>query len=76
MIKTFVNWFRSIFKKVPLCDVCLDNPLTESPAVLRLEAQDGVVEMRACEQCAEFFAKSAEVLSNNKRGPIEDDIDE
>ena len=72
MIKTFVNWWRLIFGR-GLCDVCSENPIAELPAVIRLEAQDGVVEMRTCDQCAEFFTKSAEVFSNNKRPPVEDE---
>lgn len=53
--------------------MCSDNPIAEFPAVVRLEARDGVVELRTCDQCAEFFTKSAEVFTNNKRRPIEDD---
>ena len=50
-----------------LCHVCGKNQLPDNPAVLRLKVQDGTAEMNVCDECADFFDKSAEVLNANRR---------
>lgn len=54
-----------------LCHVCGKNQLSDTPSVLRLKVQDGIAEMNVCDECADFFDKSAEVLneSNRKKSP-------
>lgn len=50
-----------------LCHVCGVNQLPEEPAILRLQVEEGVAEMNVCDECADFFDKSAEVLNGPKR---------
>ena len=49
-----------------LCHICQDNKLPEEPAIIRLQVQEGIAEVLVCDECADFFDKSAEVLL--KRG--------
>lgn len=62
------NWRkRKKIKLENLCHVCGVNALPEHPAALRLNVQDGTAEMLVCEECADFFDKSAEVLMKGRR---------
>lgn len=68
------KWIRKLIKKnVVLCSVCGVNPLPETPCILRLDLQDGTMDVKVCGECADFFDKSAQVLS---KGRIEGDDDE
>lgn len=67
-----MSWWdlRRKRKKVELanlCHVCGSNQLPEEPAILRLQVQDGTAEMSVCDECADFFDKSAEVLNKGKK---------
>jgi hypothetical protein len=42
----------------------------EEFSILRMQVQEGLIELEICEPCAEFFDKSAEVL-RNKNGKDE-----
>lgn len=69
-----MSWFKPRKKAIEnLCHVCGENQLPENPAVLRLDLQDGTMDIKVCEECADFFDKSAQVLS---KGRIESDDDE
>ena len=65
-------WDRRKKKKSELenlCHVCGVNQLPDNPAIVRLKVQDGVAEVNVCDECADFFDKSAEVLlRGNKDG--------
>lgn len=56
-----------------LCHVCGENQLSDTPSVLRLKVQDGVAEMNVCDDCANFFDKSAEVLRRRGKGKKRDE---
>ena len=56
-----------------LCHICGENQLPENPAVLRLKVQDGTAEMNVCDDCANFFDKSAEVLTQRGKGNKSDE---
>lgn len=56
-----------------LCHVCGVNQLPEEPAILRLKVQDGIAEMNVCDECADFFDKSAEVLLRGRKGSKDDE---
>lgn len=56
-----------------LCHVCCENQLSDTPAVLRLKVQDGTAEMSVCDECANFFDKSAEVLTQRGKGNKSDE---
>ena len=49
-----------------LCNICSTNQLPDEPAILRLKVLDGTAEVRVCDECADFFDKSAEVLKGKK----------
>jgi ribosome-binding protein aMBF1 (putative translation factor) len=71
-------WFgkpsnRAKSKIENLCHVCGENQLPENPAVLRLKVQDGIAEMNVCDDCADFFDKSAEVLAHRGKGNKKDE---
>ena len=71
-----MSWFkrRKERKKIEnLCHVCGENMLSEEPAVLRLKVQDGIAEMNVCDECADFFDKSAEVLAHRGKGNKSDE---
>lgn len=57
-----------MFKKQPRCRVCDQKPPNTEPAILRLKTQDGVHEILVCDECAEFFDKSTEILLKRKTG--------
>ncbi len=67
-----MSWWDRRKKKTELenlCHVCGVNQLPENPAIVRLKVQDGVAEVNVCDECADFFDKSAEVLlRGNKDG--------
>lgn len=50
--------------KVKKCPLCKQNKLTEDSPQIRLDTSEGVHELTICEECADFFEKSAEVLMN------------
>ena len=52
-----------------LCHVCGVNQLPDEPAILRLAVQEGYAEMSVCDECADFFDKSAEVLLRRGKKP-------
>lgn len=56
-----------------LCHVCGENQLSDTPTVLRLKVQDGTTEMSVCDECANFFDKSAEVLTQRGKGNKSDE---
>lgn len=56
-----------------LCHVCGENQLSDTPTVLRLKVQDGTTEMSVCDDCANFFDKSAEVLTQRGKGNKSDE---
>jgi len=59
----------SIFTKKKSCPVCNDNyPLEETFHELRLQSKDGVNSLEICNNCADFFDKSAEVLKGKRNG--------
>lgn len=69
-----MSWFKPRKKAIEnLCHVCGVNKLPDNPAVLSLKAQDGVVEIIVCDECADFFDKSAKVLAQNKKVPESDE---
>lgn len=60
-----MSWIKRLIRKKKienLCHVCGLNQLPDEPAVLRLQVQDGIAEMNVCDECADFFDKSAELL--------------
>lgn len=67
-----MSWWSRLRKRKKLrleklCHVCGVNEMPDEPAILRLKVQDGIVEMNVCDDCADFFDKSAEVLQKRKR---------
>ena len=71
-------WFgkrsnRAKSKIENLCHVCGVNQMPEDPAILRLKVQDGIAEMSVCDECADFFDKSAEVLLRGRKGSKDDE---
>jgi hypothetical protein len=52
------------------CESCGLYPVADIPAVVRIEAQDGVLELEVCDKCCEFFTKSAEVFTKKKERSI------
>lgn len=50
-----------------LCHLCGVNQMPEEPAILRLKVEgDHIVEIQACDECADFFEKSADILCKGK----------
>jgi hypothetical protein len=69
-----MSWFKSRKKAIEnLCHICGENQLSDTPAVLRLKVQDGTTEMSVCDDCANFFDKSAEVLTQRGKGNKSDE---
>lgn len=58
--------FNKNSRKKKLCSICGVNYLPDSPAIVKLQAQDGIVEISVCDDCANFFDKSAEILTQKK----------
>ena len=63
---------KSWFKKVK-CPVCLTKH-KELKNELRLDTVEGVHSMFICDDCSEFFDKSAEVLKKRNSGKSTDPI--
>lgn len=64
------KWINRLIKKSKpknLCHVCSQNQLPEEPAIIRLAVQEGTVEILVCDECADFFDKSADVLSKGRK---------
>lgn len=60
-------WSRRKKAKIDnLCNVCGVNQLPNEPAILRLKVQDGTAEMSVCDECADFFDKSADVIMKGR----------
>lgn len=59
-----MSWWNLRKKKKleNLCHICGENQMPEEPAIIRLKVQEGMAEVQVCDECAEFFDKSAEVL--------------
>lgn len=62
-----------------LCHLCGVNQMADTPATVRLKIEnDRTVELSVCDECADFFDKSAEVLNDPQRkkpldlGPYEE----
>ena len=68
MIKRFAKWWKRLLTKK--CESCGLYPVADIPAVVRIEAQDGVLELEVCDKCCEFFTKSAEVFTKKKERSI------
>jgi ribosome-binding protein aMBF1 (putative translation factor) len=62
-----MSWFSRKKKVENLCQLCGEKQLPEYPATLRVNVQDGVAEMLVCDECANFFDKTSEVLNESKR---------
>jgi hypothetical protein len=65
-----MSWLSRLSRKKKvenLCHVCGEKQLPEHPATLRLTVQDGIAEMLVCDECANFFDKTSEVLNVSKR---------
>ena len=62
-----MSWFSRKKTVENLCHVCGEKQLPEHPATLRLTVQDGVAEMLVCDECADFFDKSADVLLKGQK---------
>lgn len=62
-----MSWWDRWKKRKTLCHVCGVNPLPKDPAIIRLAVQDGTAEMSVCNECADFFEQSAEILNRGKR---------
>ena len=62
-----MSWFSRMKKVENLCQLCGEKQLPEYPATLRVNVQDGVAEMLVCDECANFFDKTSEVLNESKR---------
>lgn len=50
-----------------LCHVCGHNELPDEPALIELKVSTGIVELQVCDECADFFDKSAEVMMKGRR---------
>jgi hypothetical protein len=61
------SWFKKV--KCPVCQEKKDSLSNE----LRLDTSEGILQLFVCNECADFFDKSAEVLA--KRNPAEDEED-
>lgn len=75
-IKRLVGSTRSKSRLENLCRVCGTNQLSENPTTLRLKVQEGTAEMKVCDDCANFFDKSAEVLGKRRPRIAKDSSDE
>lgn len=49
------------------CKTCESKMKSGSPATIRLNTVDGIIELEICDECAEFFDSSAEVIMKGKR---------
>jgi hypothetical protein len=64
-----MSWWnrRKKSKLENLCHVCGVNQMPEEPAIIRLKVQEGVAEVLVCDECADFFDKSADVLLKGRK---------
>lgn len=69
------EWFKRLIKekRKPLCNICQSNKLPEEPATIQLQVQEGIVELHICDECADFFDKSAEVLAHRGKDKKSDE---
>lgn len=65
-----MSWWKR--RKCATCNKVL-KPKKQPVHELRVGTADGIVELEVCEQCANFFDKSAEVLVKSRK---KDDNDE
>lgn len=65
-----MSWWDLRKKRKKTCTVCNTNKLPKEPATIRLDVQEGTVEILICDECAEFFDKSSEVLNRGKNEPV------
>ena len=63
--------WRSKSKKCSICEVkfSLDVPFHE----MRVNTDEGVVSLEICEECADFFDKSADILRKSRNQEAEDE---
>ncbi len=65
------EWMSRLIKKKSkvenLCQICGENQMPEEPAIIRLNVQDGIAEVLLCDECADFFDKSAEVFLRGRK---------
>lgn len=57
-----MSWWKN--KKCSICKKKL-NKTVEAP-IIRLQTLDGVVELEICNECADFYEASAEVLHRKR----------
>lgn len=64
-----MSWWnrRKKSKLENLCHVCGVNQMPEEPAIIRLKVREGVAEVLVCDECADFFDKTAEVLLKGRK---------
>jgi len=65
------EWMRRLIKKKSkiknLCHICGVNQMPDVPAIIRLKVEDGIAEILVCDECADFFDKSADVLLKGQK---------
>ena len=61
------SWMKRLIRAKRRCHVCKENRLPEEPAIIRLKVREGIAEVLVCDECADFFDKSADVLQKRKR---------
>jgi ribosome-binding protein aMBF1 (putative translation factor) len=64
-----MSWWnrRKKSKLENLCHVCGVNQMPEEPAIIRLKVQEGTAEVLVCDECADFFDKTADVLLKGRK---------
>lgn len=56
------------FARSKTCAICEDKyPKSEPFHEMRINTDDGVVSLEICENCADFFDKSAEVIMKGRK---------
>lgn len=68
-----MSWMKRLIRSKRLCQVCKENKLPDEPAVIRLKVKDGTADVKICDDCADFFDKSAEVLTTRGKGTKSDE---
>lgn len=62
------GWMKRLIRAKRVCQVCKENKLPEEPAVIRLKVlEGGTTDVKICDECANFFDKSADVLLSKDR---------
>ena len=64
-----MSWWKSS-KKCPVCTKKYKKTVTFHE--LRVQTADGLIELEICESCADFFDKSADVLTKKRKGSDDD----